>query len=49
MNFPLILFVLLLLTGSIWLLDIFFLKKRRAAEQDEPWWVEYPKVSSLSF
>lgn len=43
MNFPLILFVLLLLTGSIWLLDIFFLKKRRAAEQSEPWWVEYPK------
>lgn len=43
MNFPLILFVLLLLTGAIWLLDIFLLKKQRASDQSEPWWVEYPK------
>ena len=43
MNFPLILLILLIVTGSIWLLDIFFLKRRRAQDADEPWWVEYPK------
>jgi signal peptidase I len=43
MNFALIMFVLLVLTGAIWLLDKFLLHKRRPAGQREPWWVEYPK------
>ena len=42
-NFAVILFLLLLLTGAVWLLDHFWLRKRRAAGQAEPWWVEYPK------
>ena len=36
-------FLLLVLTGTIWLLDSLFLRRRRAQEQREPWWVEYPK------
>lgn len=43
MNFPLVLLVLLVLTGSIWLLDHFVLRHKRAAQENEPWWVEYPK------
>jgi len=43
MNFPLILFVLLVITGSIWLLDYFLWKNKRAPEENEPWWIEYPK------
>src|SRR5687767_15892855 len=48
MNFPLIMFLLLVLTGGIWLLDKVWLRKRRAAPAEEgpprePWWVEYPK------
>lgn len=43
MNFALIMFLLLVLTGTIWLLDSLFLRKRRTAGQREPWWVEYPK------
>src|SRR6476469_9477475 len=43
MNFALIMFLLLVLTGAIWLLDKLVLHKRRAAGQREPWWVEYPK------
>ncbi|HEV7799519.1 MAG TPA: signal peptidase I, partial [Burkholderiales bacterium] len=43
MNFALIMFLLLVLTGAIWLLDYLVLRKRRAAGQREPWWVEYPK------
>ena len=43
MNFPLILFVLLVITGSILLLDMLFFKKRRAEGENEPWWIEYPK------
>ena len=43
MNFALIMFVLLVVTGAIWLLDYAVLAKRRAAETREPWWVEYPK------
>ena len=43
MDFALIMFVLLLVTGSIWLLDRFMLQKKRAAEASEPWWVEYSK------
>jgi signal peptidase I len=43
MDFALIMFSLLVLTGAIWLLDIFLLRAKRAAEVVEPWWVEYGK------
>jgi signal peptidase I len=42
MNFALIMFLLLVLTGGIWLLDALVLRQRRG-ERREPWWVEYPK------
>jgi signal peptidase I len=43
MTFALILFLLLLLTGVIWLLDRFLLQASRPAGVSEPWWVEYAK------
>jgi signal peptidase I len=43
MNFALIMFSLLVATGAIGLLDHYVLRKRRAADAAEPWWVEYPK------
>ena len=43
MNFALIMFVLLVVTGAISLLDHFVLKRARAPGKREPWWVEYPK------
>lgn len=43
MNFALIMLVLVVVTGAIWLLDHYVLRKRRAAGAFEPWWVEYPK------
>jgi signal peptidase I len=43
MNFALIMFVLLVVTGAMWMLDHFLLRKRRAPEAPEPWWIEYPK------
>ncbi|MGA9667421.1 MAG: signal peptidase I [Gallionella sp.] len=43
MDFALIMFVLLLVTGSVWLLDIFLLAAKRGKEAAEPWWVEYAK------
>jgi signal peptidase I len=43
MNFPLIMLVLLVVTGAIWLLDWAVLRKHRDAGAREPWWVEYPK------
>jgi signal peptidase I len=43
MNFALALFLLLLATGAVWLLDHYWLRKRRPAGRPEPWWVEYPK------
>ena len=43
MNFPLIMLILLTVTGGIWLLDYFVLRHNRIKEDDEPWWVEYPK------
>ena len=43
MNFPLIMFTLLVVCGAIWLLDHFLLQRRRAAASREPWWVEYAK------
>ena len=45
MTFALILFVLLVVTGTIWLLDRFLLRKKRAKADKQPWWVEY----SISF
>lgn len=41
MNFALILFVLLLMTGALWSLDRFVLGKKRAPGAPNPWWVEY--------
>lgn len=44
MNFPLVLLILLVVTGGIWLLDYFVLShKRVSGNTEEPWWVEYPK------
>jgi signal peptidase I len=43
MNFPLVLFSLLVFTGAIWLLDHFVLRHQRVPDASEPWWVEYPK------
>ena len=43
MNFALVMFLLLLFTGAVWLLDHFVLKRGRSPGQREPWWVEYPK------
>ncbi len=45
MSFALFLLILLLVTGAVWLLDKYLLRKRRAAGAKEPWWVEY----SVSF
>lgn len=41
MNFALILFLLLVVTGAIWVVDRLFLRKKRPAGGKEPWWVEY--------
>ena len=41
MDFALIMFLLLLVTGAIWLLDRLLLQARRKSA--EPWWVEYAK------
>jgi signal peptidase I len=43
MNFALVMFVLLALTGAVWLLDAFVLRPRRPSGRGEPWWVEYSK------
>ena len=43
MDFALIMFVLLLVTGSAWLLDHLVLQPKRAKEDKEPWWAEYAK------
>lgn len=45
MSFALFLLTLLLVTGAVWLLDKYVLRKRRVAGAKEPWWVEY----SVSF
>ena len=49
MDFALIMFVLLLVTGGIWLLERFVLAAKRGSGVAEPWWVEYAKVSFRSF
>lgn len=41
MNFALILFVLSVLTGALWALDKFRLRKLRPAQSKDPFWVEY--------
>ncbi len=43
MNFALIMFLLLVATGAVCLLDHYFLRRRRAPDAQEPWWIEYPK------
>src|SRR5476651_256231 len=43
MNFALIMFSLLVVTGAVCLLDYYVMRKRRAADAVEPWWIEYPK------
>src|SRR5690242_12301664 len=45
MNFALFLFVLLVVTGGVWLLDLGVLRKHRRSDARQPWWVEY----SISF
>ncbi|MEP6701870.1 MAG: signal peptidase I [Betaproteobacteria bacterium] len=42
-NFALILFILLVITGAVTLADKLVFSKRRAAGEEEPWWIEYPK------
>lgn len=41
MNFALILFVLLVITGALWILDLVKFRKLRAPGSKEPLWVEY--------
>ena len=43
MDFALIMFVLLLITGVIWLIDHYVLASKRGSDVAEPWWVEYAK------
>ncbi len=43
MNFALILFVLLVITGAFALADAVYFSKQRPKEDKEPWWIEYPK------
>ena len=43
MDFALIMFVMLIITGSIWLLDKWVLRAQRAEGVAEQWWVEYAK------
>lgn len=41
MNFALILFVLLVVSGILWAVERFVARKRRAPGEPNPWWVEY--------
>ena len=41
MNFALILFVLLVVTGALWLLNRLVARKRRGPGEPDPWWVEW--------
>jgi signal peptidase I len=40
MNFSLFLFILVVVSGLAWALDLFWLKKKRTAGAPNPWWVE---------
>jgi len=41
LNFALILLLLTVATGAIWLFDVLVMKKHRAPDAQQPWWVEY--------
>lgn len=41
MNFALILFLLLLVSGALWCFDFFHARKQRSTNAPAPWWVEY--------
>ena len=43
MNFALLLFSLLVVTGVVSAMDLVYFGKHRAAGTKEPWWIEYPK------
>jgi len=43
MNFALLLFSLLVVTGIVTAMDALYFGKRRTAGAREPWWIEYPK------
>ena len=45
MSFALFLFLLLVVTGSVWLLELLVFRKRRQEKAKQPWWIEY----SVSF
>jgi signal peptidase I len=45
LSFALFLFILLVVTGVVWGLEVAWLRRRRAAGAKQPWWVEY----SVSF
>ena len=45
MNFALFLFVLLVVTGLVWLLEVAWLRKKRPEKTRQTWWIEY----SVSF
>jgi signal peptidase I len=45
LSFALFLFLLLVITGLVWLVESVVLRKRRSKEAKQPWWVEY----SISF
>jgi len=45
LNFALFLLILLVVTGAVWLLDKYVLRRHRAKDARQPWWVEY----SISF
>ncbi|MDR2690657.1 MAG: signal peptidase I [Azoarcus sp.] len=41
MNFSLILFVLFVITGTLWAANRFYARRRRSPDAPQPWWVEY--------
>ena len=41
MNFALILFLLLLVSGALWVADRYVFRRRRATDAKDPFWVEY--------
>jgi signal peptidase I len=45
MSFALFLLILLVVTGLVWLVELAFLRRGRAPDGKQPWWVEY----SVSF
>src|SRR4029078_7305133 len=45
LSFALFLLILLVVTGVVWAFEVAFLRRRRAPDAKQPWWVEY----SVSF